>query len=114
MHTLFYGGPVDGGTFPAAIWGVYMKSIIGNFCGSFPPPKEPFQSSPFFGEYSSTGGGKLGFGDGEEEETTEPVAPEPTEEPEEDTAPSGGTEFDPEQYESAPQDAPETEDPDTP
>ena len=42
MQTLFYGGPVDGGTFPAAIWGVYMKSIIGKFCGDFKQPKEPF------------------------------------------------------------------------
>jgi penicillin-binding protein 1A len=90
-----------------------MKSIIGGFCGSFPQPKEPFVASPFFGEYASTGGGKLGFGDEEEEsteqESTEPVEPEPTEP--EDTAPSGGTEFDPEQYESAPQDPPETEEP---
>ena len=113
MHTLFFGGPVDGGTFPAAIWGTYMKSIIGGFCGSFPQPEEPFVASPFFGEYSSNGGGKLGFGDGEEEstdeESTEPVEPEPTEP--EDTAPSGGTEFDPEQYESAPQGPPETEEP---
>jgi penicillin-binding protein 1A len=114
MHTLFYGGPVDGGTFPAAIWGTYMKSIIGRFCGSFPLPKEPFSASPFFGEYASTGGGKLGYGDTQDESTTEePVAPEPTAAPE-DTAPSGGTEFDPEQYESAPQDPPDTEAPDTP
>ena len=39
-------------------------------------------------------------------------APEPTEpEEQEDTAPSGGTEFDPEQYESAPQGPPETDEP---
>jgi penicillin-binding protein 1A len=113
MHTLFYGGPVDGGTFPAAIWGVYMKSVIGNFCGAFKPPKEAFVSSPFFGEYSSTGGGRLGYGTAEEETYEEaPVEPAPVEPaaPEE-TAPSGGTEFDPEQYESAPQGAPETESP---
>jgi penicillin-binding protein 1A len=121
MHTLFYGGPVDGGTFPAAIWGAYMKTVIGNFCGSFPQPKESFQSSPFSGDYASTGGGRLGFGEGEDDTTGEvpvtPVAPEeaepePTEAPEEETEPSGGTEFDPEQYESAPQGPPETEDPD--
>jgi penicillin-binding protein 1A len=116
MHTLFFGGPVDGGTFPAAIWGTYMRSIIGNYCGSFPQPKEPFVASPFFGEYSSTGGGRLGYGEGEDESSI-PEAPtieepEPTEpEAEEDTAPSGGTEFDPEQYESAPQEPPETEEP---
>jgi penicillin-binding protein 1A len=82
MHTLFFGGPVDGGTFPAAIWGTYMKSIIGNFCGSFPQPREPFVASPFFGEYASTGGGRLGLGEGEEDSTEE--APT-TEEPEPET-----------------------------
>ena len=66
MNGLFFGGNVDGGTFPAAIWGAYMKSVIGGFCGDFPQPKVPFSSSPFSGEYSSNGGGKLGFGDGEE------------------------------------------------
>jgi penicillin-binding protein 1A len=114
MSNLFFGGPVDGGTFPAAIWGAYTKSIMGNFCGSFPLPKEPFVSKPFFGDYSSSGGNKLGLG-GESEDTDEPVPEEP-EQPEaqpEQQAPSGGTEFDPEQYESPPQDAPATETPGT-
>ena len=115
MHTLFYGGPVDGGTFPAAIWGVYMKSIIGKFCGSFPLPKEPFVSQPFFGEYSSSGGSKLGNSGDSDDSTTDDYVPPPEPVPEEDTgteeAPSGGTEFDPEQYESAPQGEPETEAP---
>jgi penicillin-binding protein 1A len=112
MHTLFFGGPVDGGTFPAAIWGAYTKSIMGKFCGSFPQPKEPFSSSPFFGEYSSTGENKLGFEDeGDDESTEEPTEPEEDAAPQEDTAPSGGTEFDPEQYESAPQGPPDTDAP---
>jgi len=105
MHTLFYGGPVDGGTFPAAIWGAYMKSVRGKFCGSFKTPRRPFTSSPFFGKYASTGGAALGGGttDGTTSTGTAPVAPEPTEPSgPEDTTPSGGTEFDPEQYESAP------------
>jgi len=111
MHTLFYGGPVDGGTFPAAIWGAYTKSVMGDFCGDFPLPKEPFVAQPFFGEYESSGGGKLGYSDTTDEETTEtPVVPEPTE-PEETPEDTGGTEFDPEQYESAPQDPPETDSP---
>jgi penicillin-binding protein 1A len=110
MHTLFFGGPVDGGTFPAAIWGAYMKSIIGGFCGSFPLPKEAFVTQPFFGEYSSSGGNRLGYSD--ETEEPEEIVPEPQEEEQPDEqAPSGGTEFDPEQYESAPQDAPATEAP---
>ena len=88
---------------------------MGSFCGSFPLPKEPFVSQPFFGDYSSSGGNKLGFSD-ETDEPDEPESDEP-EEPEEqpeEQAPSGGTEFDPEQYESPPQDAPATETPATP
>jgi penicillin-binding protein 1A len=115
MNGLFYGGNVDGGTFPAAIWGAYMKSVIGNFCGDFPQPKVPFSSSPFFGDYASTGGGRLGFGEGESDGTgdsfTEPESPGP-EAPTAPTPsdPSGGTGFDPEQYEAPPQEAPETGD----
>ena len=56
MNTLFFGGPVDGGTFPAAIWGEYMCTPSGNYCGSFPPPKDPFVSQPFYGKYASSGG----------------------------------------------------------
>jgi penicillin-binding protein 1A len=114
MHTLFYGGPVDGGTFPAAIWGAYMKSIIGGFCGSFPLPKEPFVAQPFFGEYSSSGGDRLGYSGEDDDTSTEELAPEPTAEPQDEATeepPTGGTEFDPEQYESAPQGPPETEQP---
>jgi penicillin-binding protein 1A len=117
MHTLFFGGPVDGGTFPAAIWGAYMKSIIGGFCGSFPQPKEPFVTQPFFGEYSSSGGNRLGLsGDSSDsaDESVVPTEPAPEEVPQDDgtgDAPSGGTEFDPEQYESAPQGPPETDTP---
>jgi penicillin-binding protein 1A len=111
MHTLFFGGPVDGGTFPAAIWGAYMKSIIGGFCGSFAQPKEPFVTQPFFGDYASNGGDRLGFSDDDDEAA--PTEPAPEVEPEapstDDDAPSGGTEFDPEQYESAPQGPPDTE-----
>jgi penicillin-binding protein 1A len=106
MNGLFYGGNVDGGTFPAAIWGAYMKSVIGGFCGDFPQPKVPFSSSPFFGEYSSTGGGKLGLGDGDNETTPEAPAPAAPTPPSTGGDPSGGTEFDPEQYEAPPQGPP--------
>lgn len=106
MNGLFYGGNVDGGTFPAAIWGAYMKSVIGGFCGDFPLPNVPFSSSPFFGDYASTSGGKLDLGDGETDTTTpEPSTPAP-ETPPATGDPSGGTEFDPEQYEAPPQGPP--------
>ena len=121
MNGLYYGSNVDGGTFPAEIWGTYMSAAKGKFCGSFPPPKEPFTSSAFFGDYASTGGGKLGLGEGDDEEstdgTTDPVDPaEPqTDEPEEPSEEdggggdgNGGEGFDPEQYESAPQGPPDS------
>ena len=57
MLGLYHGANVAGGTFPAEIWGTYMNEAKGKFCGDFTPPKTPFQSQPFFGEYA-TGGGK--------------------------------------------------------
>src|SRR3954462_2002767 len=60
MRSLFQGGPVAGGTFPAQIWGQYMKRVKGRFCGEFPKPTEPFVASPFFGHYSRTGGKDTG------------------------------------------------------
>ncbi|HEX8084395.1 MAG TPA: transglycosylase domain-containing protein [Solirubrobacteraceae bacterium] len=45
---------VAGGTYPAQIWGTYMKQVKRG-CGDFPPPKTPFESAPFFGRYASTG-----------------------------------------------------------
>jgi penicillin-binding protein 1A len=47
MGPLFHGGPVDGGTFPAQIWGQYMKAAAGKFCGKFVAPKEKFKTKAF-------------------------------------------------------------------
>jgi penicillin-binding protein 1A len=44
-----------GGEVAAPIWGAYMKSAHGKYCGDFSQPKNPFVSSPFFGKYSQTG-----------------------------------------------------------
>jgi penicillin-binding protein 1A len=52
MPNLFHGGPVDGGTFPAEIWGRYMKAAERGFCGQFPKPDHPFQTQSFKGHYS--------------------------------------------------------------
>jgi penicillin-binding protein 1A len=49
MPNLFHGGPVDGGTFPAEIWGNYMKAAKGKFCGQFPKPNHPFKTKAFKG-----------------------------------------------------------------
>jgi penicillin-binding protein 1A len=109
MSTLYFGGPVDGGTFPAAIWGEYMGNARRNFCGDFPLPKEPFIAQPFYGKYANSGGAAIGGPDPFVPEAE--LAPEPAEEeavpaPEEaapatpDAPVSGG--FDPTQYETTP------------
>ena len=123
MNGLFFGANVDGGTFPAAIWGAYMKQAKGSFCGDFKPPKEPFQASPFFGEYASTGGGDDDEGGTFEDPSAAPPPEtdeaEPEEEPEPESNGNGngngdeGAGFDPEQYESEPQPPPETGGPGT-
>ena len=114
MSSLYYGGPVDGGTFPAEMWGDYMSRIKGDFCEDFTPPEHPFSAQPFYGRYA----GKSIAGTPDEESTEVPGTTAPTD-PDtgtggttpEDTAPeqdNGGEGFDPEQYESAPQPEPET------
>ena len=70
MSYQFFGGPVDGGTFPAQIWGDYMNNVKGSYCGDFAPPKEPFVSSPFFGRYANSGGKHMEGGDEEADATT--------------------------------------------
>jgi penicillin-binding protein 1A len=124
MNTLFFGGPVDGGTYPAMIWSEYMSNAIKGRCDDFPPPKVPFVAQPFYGKYASSGGAAIG---GPSPVPPTPVAPAPVEpapapeataepeataQPETETAApanpdapeSGG--FDPTQYESAPQGEP--------
>jgi penicillin-binding protein 1A len=112
MNGLYFGANVDGGTFPADIWGAYMREAKGSYCGAFPLPKEPFVSQPFFGDYSSSGGDKLGYG----EESEDDVPTTPDEDATDEPAPTdedntGGTEFDPDQYESPPQADPNTQPP---
>ena len=106
MTNLFNGGPVDGGTFPALIWHDYMMVAKGPDCSEFPKPKEPFESAPFFGRYATTGTrtdrnydpyGSTGSGTG----TTGGGTRAPG-----DTDPGRGG-YDPDLYESPPQDAPD-------
>jgi penicillin-binding protein 1A len=49
------GAGAAGGEVAAPIWGQYMKTAKGKFCGAFQQPKHPFVSTPFFGTYSTTG-----------------------------------------------------------
>jgi penicillin-binding protein 1A len=46
MRGLFYGANVDGGTFPAAIWGAYMREAAGSYCGDFRAPGRSAGVSP--------------------------------------------------------------------
>ena len=122
MSYQFFGGPVDGGTFPAQIWGDYMNRVKGSYCGDFAPPKEPFVSSPFFGRYASSGGKYIEGGDrGDEtaESTTDTTTPAPEDTTDDTTGEAtppptdtdDGTGFDPGAYESPPQGEPETQAP---
>jgi penicillin-binding protein 1A len=116
MRTLFQGGPVAGGTFPAQIWGQYMKSAKGKYCGSFAKPKEPFVASPFFGHYSRTGGKGTGDETGKESPQgagngvdTPGRGQDDNQGANHDGNGTGGRGFDPNFYESPPQKAPETQ-----
>jgi penicillin-binding protein 1A len=52
MGPIFHGANVDGGTFPAQIWGQYMKMAAKGFCGTFAKPSHAFKSKPFKGKFS--------------------------------------------------------------
>jgi penicillin-binding protein 1A len=124
MNGLYFGRNVDGGTFPADIWGDYMGRIKGDFCGDFKPPETPFSSSPFYGRYSKSGGSLTGGEVGETDDPTSPVpVPAPTapdsDEPDpgadgDEDSDGGNGPFDPTQYESAPQEPPDIEPPPDP
>ena len=82
----------QGGTHAAPVWHAFMTNAHGEFCGSFPQPTEPFESSPFTGKYASTGGASSsGYYYG--------------------ATPSTGTDYDPNYYEAPPQEAPQVETP---
>ena len=106
MNGLYFGRNVDGGTFPADIWGEYMKHAKGSYCGDFRQPKEPFVSHAVLRRVRQLGRQQARL---RQEKPDEPEEPE-EDKPEEDTTnPGGGTEFDPEQYEAAPQPPPDTD-----
>jgi penicillin-binding protein 1A len=67
MPSLFHGGPVDGGTFPAEIWGNYMKAARRGYCKDFPKPDHPFKPKGF----------KRSLNSGRAPAPVQPVAPVP-------------------------------------
>ena len=97
---------VAGGTYPAQIWGAYMRQVKRG-CSDFPPPKTPFQASPFFGRYASTGAPGPAYPTNGTGATG--TAPAPGATPNGGSeAPEGGTqndtpEYDPDLYETPPQ-----------
>ena len=108
---------VAGGTYPAQIWGRYMKSVKRG-CGDFRQPKTPFTAAPFFGRYSSTGAPGTTSTNGYAPPVTSAPAPAPAPEAAPDTgggkAPetgdngTGGGAYDPDLYETPPQAPPAT------
>ncbi len=71
MTSQFAGAPVAGGTFPAQIWGQYMKEALkGQPCGSFRKITEPVTGPKFTGRYASTGGKGTGDDTGDPDGTT--------------------------------------------
>jgi penicillin-binding protein 1A len=89
----------QGGGRPTSIWTAYMSVAKGEDCDDFPEPEEPFQSSPFFGQYSNTGSSS-GTDDYYEDSTPAPSTPD------EEYDTDGGQEYDPRLYESPPQPPP--------
>ena len=113
------GPNAQGGAIAAPIWGAYMKSAQGKFCGDFPKPKVPFAAQPFFGKYSRTGGQGLqstGRSTGAQQPgAQQPGAQQPGVQPDNGQGTTGkdggGTQYPPDAYEAPPQQAPNTQAP---
>jgi penicillin-binding protein 1A len=88
-------GEQGGGT-PTSIWTAYMELAKGDDCADFPLPQEPFQSSPFYGEYASSGAS----GSGSDYYYSDPSTGGTT-----DYGTDDGS-YDQQYYESPPQEAP--------
>jgi penicillin-binding protein 1A len=113
MFSEYHGGPVAGGTFPAEIWGDYTQQAMGGFCGDFPPPEQPMTFTRFYGRYAGSGRSST-ESTSTSTTTTAPTPAEETEDtgtvpaPSDDTTGTGGTgAYDPDLYESPPQEAPD-------
>ena len=103
------GPGAAGGVVAAPIWGRYMKSAHGKFCGDFPQPKVPFVAQPFFGKYSRTGA-KDSKPDQQQPGATQP-GPQLNPNGQGTGQNGGGTKYPPDAYEAPPQTAPNTTQP---
>jgi penicillin-binding protein 1A len=100
-----HGVSVAGGTFPAQIWGAYMRLAKGADCSSFPLPQERATFSPFYGRYSRASrslGGRY-RGDRSYGGTGSYSAPAPTGPGDNSAGGQNYRGYDPRLYESPPQ-----------
>jgi penicillin-binding protein 1A len=110
MTSEYHGSSVAGGTYPAEIWGDYMRKAKGGFCGEFQKPTQPLAFTKFFGKYAS-GKSKTDDGTGQFQlpGTGGTAAPTATAAPEKgkgDKKKPATEDFDPTLYESPPQESP--------
>jgi penicillin-binding protein 1A len=84
----------QGGTHAAPVWHAFMRPAAGDDCADFAAPTEAFQSSPFYGKYSSSSGYSSSSTSGYSSGTS-----------------SDDGDYDTDAYESPPQPAPETPEP---
>ncbi|HEY1359726.1 MAG TPA: transglycosylase domain-containing protein [Thermoleophilaceae bacterium] len=94
---------VQGGSYPASIWHDFMSVAHGSDCSDFPQPKEPVDFSPFYGHYSSTGGGSSGSYGGDSNGSYGGKGSSPSGGGTPSTGGGGGGGYDPRLYESPPQ-----------
>jgi len=106
--TSVHGISVAGGTFPAQIWNSFMGVAKGTECDSFRPAVDSPEFSPFYGEYASTGTSS----DTDYSSTDSYTAPAPTGPGDNSAGGEDYSGYDPRLYESPPQDAPDSPDPD--
>jgi penicillin-binding protein 1A len=84
MLSEFYGGPVAGGTFPAQIWGLYMReALMYSPPQDWKTPTEWATFEPFSGQYALSGSTSDDEGtyEGSSDEETDTTTTETTEQP---------------------------------
>jgi penicillin-binding protein 1A len=105
------GPGAAGGEVAAPIWGQYMKSAHGAYCGDFAAPKHPFVSTPFFGHYSQTGVKDNKVSPGQYQTST--TTPPGTGNSKGNNNGNGSTQYPSDQYASPPQGSPNAQTPGT-
>jgi penicillin-binding protein 1A len=100
--TSVHGISVNGGSFPAQIWHDFMSVAKGRDCSDFTPAKQQLTFVPFFGKYSTTGVPVTGSDKKNKDKKNKDKK---------NNGVRGGSPYDPNFYESKPQDAPKTQEP---